>query len=236
MIKNNLIPYTDEGTQLEGFSAYSSEKKQPLVILCHAWRGRDDFICEKAMHLASLGFASFALDMYGKGILGESKEENAALKRPFMEDRSLSRRRLLKGFEAACDLSYTDASRVAVIGFGFGGLCALDLARSGADIKGVVSIYGHFDPPLNCPAHPIKAKVLILHGYKDPVSPLSELLIFQQELEKTQVDWQTHLFGNTAHAFATPGANDPVSGILYHPASAKRAWNEAEKFLKEVLY
>lgn len=235
MIQNAFLPYTDEGTQLEGFSAYHPDEKRPLVILCHAWRGRDDFICEKAKLIAALGYVGFAIDMYGIGVLGNSKEENAALKKPFIEDRRYLRRRLLKGFDVACALPYVDSKRVVVLGFGFGGLCALDLARTGVDLKGAISIYGHFDPPRDCPLLPIKAKVLILHGYNDPISSMHELYDFQQELDNTKVDWQSHVYGNTFHAFATPSANDPTSGIMYNAHSAQQAWQEVEQFLAAVF-
>jgi dienelactone hydrolase len=229
-----LITYTDEGTTLEGFAAYPDNEKRPAVILCHAWRGRDDFICEKAKLIASWGYAAFALDMYGKGILGKSKEENAALKKPFIDDRKLLLRRALKGLDAAKTLPHVDVSRLAVVGFGFGGLCALDLVRSGVVIKAAISVYGHFEPP-PFPKRTILAKILILHGYNDPVAPHSGLETFSKEMEAAKVDWQAHLYGNTLHAFATPTSNDPAAGLLYNPSSAKRADSDARHFLEEVL-
>lgn len=235
MIKTEKVPYTHDKVDLEGFVAYPEKEKSGVVILCHAWAGRDPYICEKAEELAKLGFVGFALDMYGKGVLGKSKEENGKLKKPFIEDRQLLQNRVLKGFETACILPYVDKEKVAVLGFGFGALCALDLARTGAPLKGVVSTYGHFDPPKNCPQQPIKGKILILHGFNDPVSPVAELFHFQEELDKNKVDWQTYLFGNTYHAFANPLANDPKGGILYNPASADQSWRTAKDFLLRLL-
>lgn len=228
-----VVPYTDGDYQLEGFVACPAEEKLPLVILCHAWKGRDNFICEKSQIIASLGYAGFAIDMYGKGISGKSREENAALKRPFLEDRAFLKRRLLKGYEAACSLPFVDTTRIVALGYGFGGVCALDLARSGVALNGAVSVYGHFEPPRH--AQPIKAKILLLHGYQDPISPMCELLTFQQELDRNKVDWQSHLFGNAVHAFATPSAQDPDAGILYNPVSARRAWLAIENFLAELF-
>jgi dienelactone hydrolase len=173
--------------------------------------------------------------MYGKGILGKSKEENAALKKPFIEDRAFLQRRLLQGFNAASSLPNVDVTRIAVLGFGFGGLCALDLARSGVDLKGAICIHGHFEPPINCPIQSIKAKVLVLHGYNDPISPVSKLHSFQQEMDKAKVDWQAHLYGNTFHGFAIPTSNDPLSGIMYNPVAAASAWKESELFLKTIF-
>lgn len=234
-MEESFVPYTDAETHLEGFAVYPSKKKNPLIILCHGWKGLDEFTREKARLLANSGYAVFALDMYGKGILGKSKEENAALKKPFLDDRKLLQRRVLKAFKVANDLHYVDSTNIAAIGFGFGGLCALDLARSVNNLKGVVSIYGHFAAPPNLPTHPIKAKVLILHGYNDPVTPQKELLDFEEEMNRTKVDWQTHVYGNTMHAFAIPGANDPTSGVLYNPVAEKRAWITIHSFLNEIF-
>jgi len=226
-----LVPYSDGSTTLEGFAAHTVPDKRPVVILCHAWSGRDPFICEKAEMMARWGYVGFALDMYGKGILGKSKEENGALKKPFQEDRAFLKRRLLKGYEAACSYPFSDREKVAVVGFGFGGLCALDMARSGVKLRGAVSVYGHFDPP---PAsQPIHTKILILHGYDDPIVKQEELRHFADEMTRQKVDWQAHVFSNTAHAFMNPAVNDPKAGIAYNPLSAQRAWHDIQGFLEE---
>lgn len=229
------IPYQDGQTNLEGFAAYQPGKKRPLVILCHAWKGKDDFICEKAREVVNWGYVGFALDMYGKNVTGKTKEENAALKRPFIENRQLLQKRVIKAFDVATALPYVDSDRVAILGLGFGGICALDLARSGVDLKGAISVYGHFDPPPVELIKPIQAKILVLHGYRDPVTSQEELRRFEKEMHSGKIDWQAHIYGNVMHAFATPGANDPDAGILYNPVAAKRAWITIQDFLAEVL-
>lgn len=229
------IPYQDNGIDLEGFVTYPSEGKRPLVILCHAWKGRDNFICEKTRLIAKQGYVGFALDMYGKGVLGKSKEENAALKKPFIQDRHLLCRRVTKALEVASSLPYVDSKKIAVIGYGFGGICALDLVRSGAELKGAVSVYGHFDPPPSQSSKKIQAKILVLHGYRDPVVSQEELMRFEKEMNAAQADWQAHIYGNAMHAFATPEANDIDAGILYNPLAAYRAWIAIQHFLAEVF-
>ena len=229
------ISYQDHNHDLEAFVAHPSHEKRPLVILCHAWRGRDDFTCAKAQELAHLGYVGFALDMYGKGVLGKSKEENAALKQPFIENRAMLQRRVLKAFEVASRLPFVDPTRIAVLGYGFGSVCALDLARSGADVKGAISVYGHFDPPPSFLIKRIKAKILILHGYDDPVVSQEELRRFESEMNAAKVDWQAHIYGGTMHAFATPGANAPTAGMLYNPIAALRAWVAIRNFLDEIF-
>lgn len=228
-----LVPYTDGSTSLEGFAAHTIPEKRPLVILCHAWSGRDAFICEKAEMMARWGYAGFALDLYGKGIVGKSKEENAALKQPFLEDRNLLKRRLIKAYEVACGLPFVDREKVAAVGFGFGGLCALDLARSGVKLRGAVSVYGHFEPPPK--PGPIHSKVLILHGYDDPIVKPETLRPLTDEMNRTKVDWQAHFYSHTLHAFMNPAVNDPKPGLVYNPVSAQRAWHAIQGFLEEIF-
>lgn len=222
----SFVSYQDGDVQLEGYLAYERSEKKPLVILCHAWMGRDDFICEKTEWISQLGYVGFALDVYGKGILAKNRESAFQLKKPFIEDRLLLQKRLLKGYETACSLDVVDTSKIAVLGFGFGGLCALDLASSGVSVDGAITVYGHFD---GLEVARIKAKILILHGHDDPISTIKELGSFQQELSKKNVDWQACIYENTKHAFLNPTAVD------YNPEAAKRAWSEIEKFLREIF-
>jgi dienelactone hydrolase len=231
----SFVPYTDGSTVLEGFAAHTIPEKRPAVILCHAWSGRDHYVCEKAEMLARWGYFGFALDMYGKGVLGKSKEENARLKKPFLEDRALLQRRLLKALETVRSLPYVDPQKIAAVGFGFGGLCALDFARSGADLRGVVSLYGHYDPLPSHLSKSIQSKILVLHGYDDPVVKPDELRRFAEEMTEAKVDWQAHVYSNTLHAFMNPAINDPAAGLCFHPVSSQRAWHEIQGFLEEIF-
>jgi dienelactone hydrolase len=232
LMHTTLIPYTETATPLEAFVAYPTQERRPLVLLCHSWKGRDSFICDAAKQIASWGYVGFALDVYGKGVLGKTKEENSALKAPFLRNRALLQRRLLKGLEVASALPYVDSSSVAVLGFGFGGLCALDLARTTAALQGAISVYGHFDRPQNLHIGPIKAKVLILHGYNDPIVPPRDLVSLEEEL--VQTDWEVRLYGNTLHAFMNSEVNDPDAGLCYNATSAQKAWTAIYDFLAEV--
>ncbi len=233
-MKMRLISYSHEETSLEGYLATPDETQRPVVILCHAWQGRDDFICEKARLMAEWGYVGFALDMYGKGVLGKTAQENAALKRPFIEDRSLLQARLLSAYEVVRALPEADLSRVAVIGFGFGGLCALDLVRSGVPLQGAVSFYGHFDPS-PVASRPGQASVLVLHGTDDPVVKRGDLDAFIEEMKEAGVDLQIHLYGSTQHAFMNPAVNLPAAGLVYNERSAQRAWGQCREFLKDPL-
>ena len=159
-MRQEYVEYTHGKTLLEGFFACddASAAPKPGVLIAHAWGGRTEFVIEKAKELAALGYAAFALDNYGKGVLGSGPEENSKLMAPFLEDRGLLRDRLTAGLDALKRQSGVDPSRVAIMGYCFGGLCALDLARSGADIRGAVSFHGLLMPP-GLEQRPVKAKV-----------------------------------------------------------------------------
>lgn len=236
-IQTRTIDYSHAGTALEGFFAHDDRRVQPLpaVLIAHAWRGRDEFVCAKARTLAGLGYAAFALDLYGKGILGANTEENARLMQPFMDDRGLLQSRMTAGLETLRQQPEVDSRRIAAMGFCFGGLCVLDLARTGADLRGVVSFHGLFIPPDNLAATRIRAKVLALHGFDDPMVPPEQVLALGRELTAAGADWQIHAYGNTVHAFTNPIANDPAFGTVYDEAADRRSWESLKSFLSEVL-
>jgi len=231
------LEYYAGDTLLEAYVAMPATEveQRPAVLICHAWAGRSAFECEKADKLAALGYVGIALDTYGKGISGSSNEECSALMMPLVSNRALLRDRLLAGLSAAASIPMVDTSRVAAIGFCFGGLCVLDLARSGADVKGVVSFHGLFNAPADLPNNPIMAKVLALHGHDDPMVPPDQVLGLETEMSAAGVDWQIHTYGRTMHAFTNPQANAPDHGMQYNHDAALRAWQSMQYFLGEVL-
>ncbi|MGR8933168.1 MAG: dienelactone hydrolase family protein [Gammaproteobacteria bacterium] len=229
--------YLDGDTVLEAFIAYDDAVQgiRPAVLICHTWVGRDAFVAEKAKKLAEMGYVGFALDMYGKGILGSGPEENAKLMQPFIDDRARLQRRITAALQAVKLLPWTDGNKVAAIGFCFGGLCVLDLARTGADLQGVISFHGLLGAPGNTEGHVIQAKVLILHGNDDPMAPVEHVVAIQKELTAAHADWQLHSYGNTMHAFTNPVANDPSFGTVYQPIADRRSWQAMQNFLAEIF-
>ncbi len=236
MSNNQLIEYRDGNTILEGyFSPGSSDAKKPVVMVVHDWSGKNEFACRKADQLTELGYAGFAIDMYGKGITGNTKEEKSALIQPLLADRKLLQSRLLAALDTARKLPGVDSKKIAAIGFCFGGLCALDLARSGADVTGVVSFHGLFNAPQPPFKNKIIAKVLTLHGYDDPMVTHKDIIAFGDEMTAAKVDWQLHMYGNTMHAFTNPQANDPAFGTVYNKLADARSWQAMKDFFKEIL-
>ncbi|MGJ0430778.1 dienelactone hydrolase family protein [Methylobacter sp.] len=236
-IISNTVGYMDGDVQLEAFFAFddSVSGRRPAVLINHTWAGRDEFVAEKARKLAGLGYVGFAVDMYGKGILGSGPEENARLMQPLMDDRAMLQRRMQAALYAAKLLPWVDDSKIAAIGFCFGGLCVLDLARTGADINGVVSFHGLLSAPGNTQGNAIKAKVLALHGHDDPLAPPEQVLAFEQEMTAAGADWQLHAYGHTMHAFTNPVANNPDSGMVYQPVADRRSWQAMQNFLAELF-
>ena len=236
-IISNTVGYLDGDVLLEAFFAFddSLTGRRPAVLINHTWAGRDDFVAEKAKKIAALGYVAFAVDMYGKGVLGTTAEENAKLMQPFMDDRHMLVKRMQAALYAVKLLPWVDDSKVAAMGFCFGGLCALDLARTGAYLKGVVSFHGLLGAPDNTQDSTIKAKVLVLHGHDDPMGPVEQVIAFEQEMTKAGVDWQFHTFGNTLHAFTNPVANNPDFGTVFQPDADRRSWLLMENFLTEIF-
>lgn len=235
-IVNRLVDYTEQGTALQGRVYFddSVSGPRPVVLVAHQWGGRDAFVDGHAETLAKLGYVGFAIDMYGVGVRGSTVEECSALLTPFMQDRGLLARRVTAGLTAARALPEADTTRIAAIGFCFGGITVLDLARTGADIRGVVSFHGILKGH-DLPKQPIKAKVLVLHGDKDPLAPIEDYLALREELTAAGVDWQAHVYGNTLHAFSDPGANLPELGILHNVVAECRSNQAMHNFLAEVL-
>jgi dienelactone hydrolase len=228
------VKWDIEGDAYEGYASWHGDGRKPVVVVCHAFGGAGEFERGRADQLAELGYLGVAIDVYGAGKRGETREQSRALMMPLLQDRALLLRRLLAAVDAARALSRADAARVAAIGFCFGGLCALDIARSGADVRGVVAFHGLFQPsPL--PPQPVRARVLALHGYDDPMAKPEALVGFCKEMTEAGADWQVHAYGHTMHAFTNPAANDADFGTVYQPRADARSRVAMENFLAEVL-
>jgi len=231
------IDYSDGQQVFEAHMAWddSWSNPRPGVLVSHAWRGRSPFEDGKAERLVDLGYVGMALDVYGKGVLGSSPAENAALMQPLLDDRAMLQARLSLALSQLQSQPEVDAGKTAAIGFCFGGLCVLDLARIGADLAGVVSFHGLFVPPGNTSGNSISAKVLALHGWDDPMAKPADVVELAEEMSAMGADWQLHGYGGTLHAFTNPEANDPGNGLQYSSNADQRSWASMTAFLAEVL-
>ena len=234
-IIDRLVEYHDGSTLLEGYFAYPHDLRddKPAVLIVHMWAGRIEFVCEQARRLANLGYPAYALDMYGKDIRGSNNEENARLMQPFIDDRGFLLQRMGCGLQSMQDQTEAGGRPIVAIGYCFGGLCVLDLARAGADVAGVVSVHGLLDPPRGDRTKKITSKVLALQGACDPLADLDMLTQLQKELTLADADWQTIVYSHAKHAFTNPAANNEQAGTVYHPPSEQRAWRAILNFLAE---
>lgn len=237
-MKTDYIDYQDGGTALEGYLAWNDDapQPQPVVLIAHDWSGRRDFACSAAERMTELGYAGFAIDIYGKGIFGkdDDKEGNSALMMPFVADRSLLRGRVQAALDTVRRLPQVDPEQIAAVGYCFGGMTVLELARAGADVKGVISVHGLLGTGDIANAM-VLAKVLCLHGHDDPMGEPNQVLEFETEMTAAGVDWQMHIFGGAKHAFTNPAANDKSLGTVYNERANARAQRLITDFLGELF-
>ena len=237
-LRTEVIGYKHGDAGLEGYLAYDDavKGKRPGVIVVHAWTGLDAYTKRRTGQLAKLGYVAFAIDMYGKGVKAKDAEEAARLAGIYRADRRLMRSRANAGLEVLKKHTLTDAKRIAAIGYCFGGGVALELARSGADIAGVVSFHGNLDTPNPEDAKNIKGKVLILHGADDPIVPIDQVIAFQDGMRKANVDWQMVIYGGAVHAFTNPeSGDDPSRGAAYNEKADLRSWEAMKMFFAEIF-
>lgn len=232
------VDYTDSDGRFEGYAVAPAGLSTPLpcVVLAHDWSGLTAPTMRLAERYAGLGYVCFALDAYGKGARGDPLGDNAFLMEPLMRNRPLLRQRLLAGFGAARALPGVDAARMAAVGYCFGGLCALDLARAApANLLAAVSFHGALQPPQALAPRSIDASVLLLHGWEDPVAPPADVMAIARELTEAGADWQLHAYGHALHAFTFEDAAFPERGIVYDRHADARSWAAMRAHLEEAF-
>lgn len=237
-IKTETVEYKEGDTTLEGVLIYddSIANRRPGILIAHQWKGLGDYERKRGEMLAKLGYVAFAADIYGKGTRPKDVAEASQFAGKYKEDRELLRQRVIAGFEQLKKSRFVDPQRTAAIGYCFGGTTVLELARSGADIDGVVSFHGGLGTPTPGDAKNIKAKVLALHGADDPHVPPAEEQAFEEEMRKAKVDWQLVAYGNAVHSFTDWNAgNDSSKGSAYNERADKRSWEDMRDFFNELF-
>jgi dienelactone hydrolase len=237
-VKTELVEYKQGDITMQGFLAWDDAVKgrRPGVLIVHDWMGEGEFDRQQAKRLAELGYTAFSADIYGRGVRPKDMAEAGQLAGKYKGDRKLLRDRVNAAFDVLKKQPTVDPKRTAAIGFCFGGTTALELARGGADVTGVVSFHGGLDNPTPADAQNIRAHVLVLHGADDPFSPLTEVNAFMDEMRKTKADWQVNLYSGAVHAFTNPAVgNDSSKGIAYNQKAAERSWEAMKLFFKEIF-
>ncbi len=233
------VEYRRGETVLEGYLAYDDtiKGKRPGVMVVHEWNGLGSYVKHRVEQLASLGYVAFGADIYGKGIRPATPEAAAREAAKYRgADRTLLRERARAGLDELRKQPNVDPARIAAIGYCFGGTAVLELARSGADLQGVVSFHGGLNTPNPADARKIRAKVLALHGADDPLVPPQEVAAFQDEMRKGKVDWQMVFYGGVVHSFTNPDSgNDPSKGVAYNAEADRRSWEAMNAFFSEIF-
>jgi dienelactone hydrolase len=237
-IQTRIIEYKQGGTTLEGFVAWDDALTgvRPGVLVVHQWMGLTDYEKKRAGMLAQLGYVAFCADIYGQGVHPQNTAEAGALAGKYKGDRPLLRARVSAGLAALRQQPLVDPKHIAAIGYCFGGTTVLELARSGADLNGVVSFHGGLDAPNPDDGKNIKCKVLILHGADDPFSSPQDIAALEGEMRNGGVDWQLIKLGGAVHAFTQWNAgSDNAKGAAYNARADQRSWEYMKLFFDGIF-
>lgn len=236
-IERRTTLYEGPGGPFEGLAAFDSDRDSPrpgVMILPNVLGPKEaDFVT--AERIAALGYAAFVADTFGQGNRATRDDADPArFMNALNADRALLRDRLLASHAGLKALPEVDPACTAAIGYCFGGKSVLDLARAGADARGVVSFHGIYDPPPFANGA-IAAKILVCHGWDDPLAPPDSVVALGKELTEAGADWQIHAYGHTGHGFTDESANMPERGVVYEPNADRRSWAAMQDFLAEVF-
>lgn len=237
-IVTRTVEYRQGDARLVGYLAYPKDEagKRPGIVVVHEWRGLNDYAKRRTEQLAELGYVALAADIYGDGKVAADVQEAAALVKIYKSDRALLRARANAALTTLRAQPNVDGDRLAAIGYCFGGTAALELARGGAPVAGVVSFHGALDTPAPGDAGNIKGKVLALHGADDPSVPATQVAAFEDEMRKAGVDWQLIAYGGAVHGFTNPAnGSDNSKGVAYNAAADRRSWGHMRQFLAELF-
>lgn len=237
LVRKN-IDYKDGSAKLQGYLVYDDAVKgsRPGVVVVHDWLGLTDENKAKADDMARLGYIAFAADVYGVGNMPKDATAAGAAAGKWKSDRKALRKRINAALATLEKQSGVDKNRLAATGYCFGGTTILELARSGAPVKSVVTFHGGLDSPAPADGRNIKAHVLVLHGADDPFNKPEDVKAFQNELRDAKVDWQMIEYGGAVHSFTIKSAgNDNSKGAAYNAEADKRSWQAMQDFLKETL-
>lgn len=237
-IETRSVEYRQGNTRLVGYLAFPKDVTGPLpgILVVHEWMGLNDYAKHRADQLAELGYIAFAADIYGDGKIAANREEAGKLAGSYKNDRPLLRARVAAGLATLKAQPGVAGDKIAAIGYCFGGTAVLELARSGADIAGVVSFHGGLDTPTSQDAKNIRAKVLALHGADDPYVPADQVAAFENEMRQAGVDWQLIVYGGAVHGFTNPAnGTDNSKGAAYNALADARSWVAMQQFFNELF-
>ncbi len=237
-IKLETVEYKDGEIICEGAVAFDDANKTPRpgVLLVHDWMGAGDYAKSRARQVAALGYVCFVADIYGKGVRPANAGEAGGLAGKYKSDRPLLRQRVNAALAELKKNPLVVKTKTCAMGYCFGGTTVLELARSGAEVAGVVTFHGGLDSLNPVDGKNIKGKVLVLHGADDPFVKPADIAAFQEEMRGNKVDWQMVWYGDAVHSFTRPDSGtDKSKGAAYNEAADKRSWEAMKEFYSEVF-
>ncbi|NKB82421.1 MAG: dienelactone hydrolase family protein [Nitrospirales bacterium] len=237
-IQTKTITYQDGDQQLEGFLAWDDtiQDKQPGVLVVHEWWGLNNYARHRATQLAALGYVAFAADMYGKGQVTTHPDEAGKWMNTIQQNIQAWQTRAQKALAVLQAQTLVDSQRLAAIGYCFGGATVVQLAYSGAPVKGIVSFHGSLPLPPNTQQAKTKAKIFIAHGHADPFISKAHIQNFQTALDQAGVDWQMVLYAGARHSFTNPGADQHgMDALRYDQDADRRSWQHMQLFFDEIF-
>ncbi len=234
-MQTRTLEYRDGTVSLSGLLVHDDESAgvRPGIVLFPDARGIGEHVIERAHRLAEMGFVALAADLYGNGAHASDMADARKLMSDLRSGVARWGGRAQAALGALSREGDVDPSKRAAVGYCFGGTTALELARSGAPLVGVVSFHGGVSSPKPDDARNIRGKVLVCHGAMDPLVPLAQVAAFEEQMSKTSVDWQVCIYGGAMHAFTNPAAN--VEGMAYHATADRRSWNAMLALFEEVF-
>jgi dienelactone hydrolase len=238
MVKTQNLAYSADGARMVGEYVVddSLAGRRPGVLVCHEGNGLTDHTKKIAARLAGLGYAAFAMDYYGDGKPLADPAEAPARLGPWLADRTPIRLRAHKALETLAGQPEVDPTRLAAIGYCFGGTTVLELGRSGADLKAIVGFHSGLAATRPEEARNIKGKVLVCIGAVDPIIPPAQRTAFEQEMTAAGVDWRLQLYGAAGHSFTNPSIDARgLKGFFYHADTDRRSWNAMIELFDETL-
>lgn len=237
-VKSRVIEYQDGETTLKGHLYWDNaiKGKRPGVMVVHEWWGLNDYAKSRARMLAEIGYVAFAADMYGDNRVTTHGDQAGSWMKQITNNISHWQSRAQLGLSQLKQHSLVEPSQLAAIGYCFGGATVMQLAYSGAELRGVVSFHGSLPPASEDQYQNIKAKVLVAHGNSDPFVPAERVTAFQASLDAAGADWQFLSLGGAQHGFTNPGADaHKMKGLKYDADADRRSWQAMQQFFGEIF-
>jgi len=240
-IHGKAVEYTCQGVVMKGYLAYDEniKERRPGVLVVHEWWGLNDYARRRAQMLAEIGYTALAVDMYGNGKEAMHPDDAGKFASEVMKNFDVGKARFLAAMDFLKQQPTVDAARIAAIGYCFGGGVVLNMARQGAELKGVVSFHGSLNALK--PAQPgmVKAKILVLHGADDKFVPPQQVEAFKEEMHHAGVDFQFVSYPGAVHSFTNPDADEYAKkfnmAVAYNANADKKSWEELKKFLETIF-